>query len=87
MQTSVSRTVLGYLYKDLVVNKYGLIYEWKGSDQSLKPLLLTAHQGSESRPPPDTVTKKTPDVVPVEPATLDEWLHPPFSGFYDGKFC
>ncbi|KAL5531518.1 hypothetical protein ACEPAG_4395 [Sanghuangporus baumii] len=51
------------------VNTYGLIYEWEGSDQSLKPLLLTAHQ----------------DVVPVEPTTTDEWLHPPFSGFYDGQ--
>ena len=28
-----------------VVNQYGLIYEWKGEDTSLRPLLLTAHQG------------------------------------------
>lgn len=28
------------------VNTYGLLYEWKGSDDSLKPLLLAAHQGS-----------------------------------------
>jgi hypothetical protein len=27
------------------VNTYGLLYEWKGSNDSLKPLLLTAHQG------------------------------------------
>lgn len=27
------------------VNTYGLLYEWKGSDDSLKPLLLAAHQG------------------------------------------
>ena len=27
------------------VNTYGLLYEWKGSDDSLKPLLLTGHQG------------------------------------------
>lgn len=27
------------------VNTYGLYYEWKGSDASLKPLLLAAHQG------------------------------------------
>ncbi|KAI0251446.1 carboxypeptidase S [Lactifluus subvellereus] len=26
------------------VNTYGLLYEWKGSDVSLKPLLLAAHQ-------------------------------------------
>ncbi|KAK0194169.1 hypothetical protein F5146DRAFT_423415 [Armillaria mellea] len=33
------------------VNTYGLLYTWKGSDTSLKPLLLLAHQ----------------DVVPVDP--------------------
>jgi hypothetical protein len=30
------------------VNTYGLLYEWKGSDDSLKPLLLAAHQGSSA---------------------------------------
>ncbi|OBZ74012.1 Carboxypeptidase S [Grifola frondosa] len=45
------------------VNTYGLVYVWKGSDVSLKPLLLAAHQ----------------DVVPVNPDTADEWAHPPFS--------
>ncbi|KAH9975658.1 carboxypeptidase S [Russula compacta] len=52
------------------VNTYGLLYEWKGSDDSLKPLLLAAHQ----------------DVVPVEPKTVDQWTHPPYSGYYDGEF-
>jgi Gly-Xaa carboxypeptidase len=51
------------------VNTYGLLYEWKGSDDSLKPLLLAAHQ----------------DVVPVEPETVDQWDYPPYSGYYDGK--
>lgn len=27
------------------VNTYGLLYEWKGTDASLKPMLLCAHQG------------------------------------------
>lgn len=27
------------------VNLYGLVYLWKGTDESLKPLMLTAHQG------------------------------------------
>ncbi len=27
------------------VNKYALVYHWQGSDDSLKPALLTAHQG------------------------------------------
>ncbi len=28
------------------VNTYGLLYEWEGTDASLKPLLLAAHQGN-----------------------------------------
>ncbi|KAF9240733.1 hypothetical protein BU15DRAFT_73956 [Melanogaster broomeanus] len=51
------------------VNTYGLIFVWKGSDTTLKPLLLAGHQ----------------DVVPVEPATYDDWTHPPFSGYFDGE--
>ena len=27
------------------VNTYGLLYVWPGSSDSLKPILLTAHQG------------------------------------------
>ncbi|KAH9921729.1 carboxypeptidase S [Epithele typhae] len=52
------------------VNKFALVYHWQGSDESLKPALLTAHQ----------------DVVPVEPTTLDKWLQPPFSGHFDGEY-
>ncbi|KAJ9113981.1 hypothetical protein QFC22_005799 [Naganishia vaughanmartiniae] len=52
------------------VNTYALAYEWQGSDPSLKPLFLTAHQ----------------DVVPVERSTVHDWTHPPFSGHYDGEY-
>ncbi|KAJ6518628.1 hypothetical protein C8R45DRAFT_1011 [Mycena sanguinolenta] len=52
------------------VNTYGLLYEWKGADSSLKPILLAAHQ----------------DVVPVEPTTYGEWTHPPYSGYFDGEY-
>ncbi|KAI9453413.1 hypothetical protein BJY52DRAFT_1289449 [Lactarius psammicola] len=51
------------------VNTYGLLFEWKGSDDTLKPLLLAAHQ----------------DVVPVDPKTVDQWKYPPYSGHYDGE--
>ncbi|CAA7267427.1 unnamed protein product [Cyclocybe aegerita] len=51
------------------VNTYGLHYEWTGTDASLKPLLLAAHQ----------------DVVPVDPTTVDQWVHPPYSGHFDGS--
>ncbi|UKZ81587.1 hypothetical protein TrVFT333_009359 [Trichoderma virens FT-333] len=49
------------------INTFGLVYTIEGSDKSLAPVLLTAHQ----------------DVVPVENETLSEWDHPPFSGYYD----
>ncbi|CAO1613004.1 unnamed protein product [Sympodiomycopsis kandeliae] len=47
-----------------IVHEHGLLYTWKGSDESLKPLLLMAHQ----------------DVVPVDPETIGDWLAPPWSG-------
>jgi carboxypeptidase PM20D1 len=43
---------------------YGRLYEWPGTDASLKPLLLLAHQ----------------DVVPVLPGTEGQWASPPFAG-------
>ncbi|KAJ6627647.1 carboxypeptidase S [Mycena sp. CBHHK59/15] len=51
------------------VNTYGLIYTWKGTDSSLKPLLLMGHY----------------DVVPVAPLSADQWTHPAYSGYYDGE--
>lgn len=52
------------------VNTHGLLYTWKGSDESLKPTLLMAHQ----------------DTVPVPPETVGSWTYPPWSGAYDGKY-
>ncbi|KAF2735266.1 vacuolar carboxypeptidase-like protein Cps1 [Polyplosphaeria fusca] len=52
------------------INIHGLLFTWAGTDPSLKPSVLMAHQ----------------DVVPVAEATIGQWAHPPFSGFYDGKF-
>ncbi|KAF7291986.1 Carboxypeptidase S [Mycena indigotica] len=51
------------------VNTYGLIYTWKGTDESLKPLLLMGHY----------------DVVPVAPLSVDQWTFPPYSGHFDGE--
>ncbi|KAI0038762.1 carboxypeptidase S [Auriscalpium vulgare] len=51
------------------VNTYGLLFEWKGTNDTAKPLLLLAHQ----------------DVVPVDPTTADQWKHPPYSGHFDGE--
>nr|CDI56321.1 probable CPS1-Gly-X carboxypeptidase YSCS precursor [Melanopsichium pennsylvanicum 4] len=49
------------------VNEWGLVYTFPGTNTSLSPILLMAHQ----------------DVVPVEPETIPSWTHPPFSGFID----
>jgi carboxypeptidase PM20D1 len=47
-----------------VVGRHTLIYTWPGSDRSLSPIVLMAHQ----------------DVVPVTPGTERQWRHPPFAG-------
>jgi len=52
------------------VNHYGLLYEWPGTDATLKPLLLLAHQ----------------DVVPVLPGTESQWVRPPFAGQQAGGY-
>jgi len=46
------------------VNEYSLLYTWKGSDQSKKPIILMSHQ----------------DVVPVDEPTLSDWEAGPFEG-------
>ncbi|GAA5836168.1 hypothetical protein JCM3766R1_001983 [Sporobolomyces carnicolor] len=52
------------------VNTHGIVLTWQGSDSSLKPTLLAGHV----------------DVVPVDPATVDQWTFPPFAGHYDGEY-
>ncbi|RRQ49844.1 M20/M25/M40 family metallo-hydrolase [Maribacter algicola] len=46
------------------INTYSLLYTWKGSDASKKPLILMSHQ----------------DVVPVDQPTLADWEAGPFAG-------
>lgn len=43
---------------------YSLLLTWQGKQHDLKPVLLDSHY----------------DVVPIEPGTEDDWVHPPFSG-------
>ncbi len=47
-----------------VVGGLSLLYTWKGSDASAKPILLMAHQ----------------DVVPIAPGTEANWQAEPFAG-------
>jgi carboxypeptidase PM20D1 len=53
-----------------IVGKDALLYEWKGSDPSLPPVVLLGHI----------------DVVPVDPPALPQWKHQPFSGDIDSGF-
>ncbi|MDC6403990.1 MULTISPECIES: M20 family peptidase [Maribacter] len=46
------------------INTYSLLYTWKGSDASKKPVILMSHQ----------------DVVPVDQPTLADWEAWPFAG-------
>lgn len=46
------------------VNGLSLLYTWRGRDAAAPPIILMAHL----------------DVVPVDPATLARWTHPPFDG-------
>jgi carboxypeptidase PM20D1 len=49
---------------DEIVGENNLLFVWKGSDASLKPMLLMGHQ----------------DVVPIEEGAEASWMQPPFSG-------
>jgi carboxypeptidase PM20D1 len=56
--------------KKEIVGGHSLLYEWRGTDAALKPILLMAHM----------------DVVPVDPAAESSWTHGPFSGEIAGGF-
>lgn len=47
-----------------VINGFSLLYTWEGSWPELEPVMVMAHQ----------------DVVSADPASLDQWTHPPFAG-------
>jgi len=51
-------------------NQYGLLYEWKGRNPALKPVLLMAHY----------------DVVPVIQGTQRMWKRPPFAGIIEDGY-
>jgi carboxypeptidase PM20D1 len=53
-----------------VVNRHSLLYTWKGRNPNMEAILLAGHI----------------DVVPVDPATKDEWKQAPFGGFIGGGY-
>lgn len=58
------------MLKREVVSDYSLLYTWPGSNENLKPILLSAHM----------------DVVPVEVATKESWQEEPFAGVVKDGF-
>ncbi|CAG2011306.1 unnamed protein product [Fusarium graminearum] len=66
------QTTFPKIYEKLTlenVNSHGLLYTWTGSDTTLKPIVLMAHQ----------------DVVPVPESTVSQWNYTPFGGEFDGS--
>lgn len=53
-----------------IINELSLLFTWQGSDPDLKPVMLTCHL----------------DVVPIEPGTEKNWIHPPFDGKIEGGY-
>ncbi|MCA3254526.1 MAG: M20/M25/M40 family metallo-hydrolase, partial [Alphaproteobacteria bacterium] len=53
-----------------IVAGHSLLFACKGSDASLKPVLLAAHQ----------------DVVPIDPGSESKWEQPPFAGVIANGF-
>ncbi|MDR2899737.1 MAG: M20/M25/M40 family metallo-hydrolase [Clostridiales bacterium] len=54
----------------VIINDWTLLYKWKGTDSSKKPVLFMSHL----------------DVVPVMPGTENDWDFPPFSGSIDSDY-
>ncbi|NDV59584.1 M20/M25/M40 family metallo-hydrolase [Bacteroides sp. 519] len=72
----------------LTINKYGLVYRWKGKDTNRKPILLLAHYDVVPVAGYDPFVTDPSDLVfrmndPVKTAITNyqtDWTYPPFSG-------
>jgi carboxypeptidase PM20D1 len=62
LRTSFPR-VHGSLERE-IVGEGSLLYTWRGTDSTLRPMMVLAHQ----------------DVVPIAPGSEGDWKYPPFSG-------
>ncbi|AIS58296.1 M20/M25/M40 family metallo-hydrolase (plasmid) [Vibrio coralliilyticus] len=50
-----------------IVNRFSLLFRWRGTNPTAPPIVLAAHQ----------------DVVPYSVTARDQWIHPPYSGAID----
>ena len=50
--------------EDTIINQRSLLLQWKGKNETEKPIILYAHL----------------DVVPIEETSKDKWTHQPFAG-------
>lgn len=72
----------------LTVNKYGLLFHWKGKDTARKPILLLGHYdvvpvaGYDplTAGPAETIFRMDDPVKAPITAYQTEWTYPPFSG-------
>lgn len=53
-----------------IINRFSLLFTWKGSNSDLLPLLYMAHY----------------DVVPIDTNTIDRWTAEPFSGKINNNY-
>jgi carboxypeptidase PM20D1 len=53
-----------------VISNASLLYTWQGKNSDLDGIALLSHQ----------------DVVPISDGTQNDWTHPAFDGYNDGKF-
>ena len=63
------------------VNSYGLVFPYETHSSRGSPRFVRSHPEVEYSRLSDVSPE---DVVPVETRTIDEWTHPPFSGYVDG---
>lgn len=70
------------------INKYGMVFHWKGKNRNLKPILFLSHYDvvpvagydPSTAIPADTIFQLTDKPLPPIHAYAEKWDYPPFSG-------
>ncbi|SHF78283.1 carboxypeptidase PM20D1 [Dysgonomonas macrotermitis] len=72
----------------ITVNKYGLVFHWKGKNSDLKPILFLSHYdvvpvigyNPETETASDTIFRPGDAVIPPADTIQSKWDYSPFSG-------